>query len=276
VSQSRFRNLTLSGAVLCAVLVTIGLSACGAGAGANPNPPEAARPDAVMIQDLQGGDLELKALLDGSASRYSPPIVRQSMATVRNAFELTLAHGGSFSAELIRGDLATVPLVQAASVPAAGSSSSEIERSEIAAALRSELEAATEALAKDPHVRQTREGSAIAYNLHEALANLEISGSRGQPVVVLVTDGVDDSVKGHLGESPQHLAARIASRLGSGGAEGSDIIIAGVGTGVRGAPAGAATRLASAWRLACQRTGAHCSVSIEVESPALLEAFEDA
>jgi hypothetical protein len=72
------------------------------------------------------------------------------------------------------------------------------------------------------------------------------------------------------------LAKRLSASLGSGGGKGDVIVLAGIGTAKGGAPSAAANRLSSAWKAACEKTGAQCAVSVEVESPVMLEAFEDA
>ena len=259
---------------LLAMAVLGFLVGCGS---SGPEESEAQGPDAQVVEALQSGTLDVQVLYDGSASRDSKTLVEQSMNTVSNSFELTVAGSGDFSAKLIRGDLATANLVSPVSIPPAGGASDEIERSEKAGETRSELTNATNALLEEEDVPGLHGGSAIAYNLRQAIdAAATRSDPDAQTVIVAVTDGVDDSVKDHLGEEPQVLAKRLSASLGSGGGNGDVILLAGIGTAKGGTPSAAANRLSSAWKTACEKTGARCAVSVEVESPVLLEAFEDA
>jgi hypothetical protein len=276
VAQSQKRWLQLVSPLLTVAVLGF-LVGCGDSGSSGSDTSEAHGPDTVVVEALQSGTLDVEALYDGSASRGSEPLIQQSMATVGNAFELTVAAGGSFSAKMVRGDLATADLVSPASIPSPDSASDEIERSEVASSTRSEISTATERLLKDRSVPGLRGGSAIAYNLRQAIDGAATRSDPGtQSVIVVVTDGVDDSVKGHLGEQPQVLAKRLSASLGSGGGDGDVILLAGIGTAKGGAPSAAANRLASAWQMACEKTGAQCAVSVEVESPVLLEAFENA
>jgi hypothetical protein len=77
------------------------LVGCGS---SGPEESEAQGPDAGVVEALQSGTLDVRVLYDGSASRDSKPLTEQSMNTVGNAFELTVAGSGSFSAKLIRDD----------------------------------------------------------------------------------------------------------------------------------------------------------------------------
>lgn len=276
VVRSRNRLLQRVSPLLAVVILGL-LVGCGASASSNSDAGEIQGPDARVVEALQSDTLNVEALYDGSESRHSKALIEQSMATVDNAFELTVAAGGSFSAKLMRGDLATADLVNPTRIPSPDSAGDEIELSEKASATRSELTAATEYLLKKKSVPGLRGGSAIAYNLRQAIdAASTRADPNAQTVIVAVTDGVDDSVKDHLAEQPQALAKRLSASLGSGGGAGDVILLAGVGTAKGGAPSAAANRLATAWKMACEKTGAQCAVSVEVESPVLLEAFENA
>jgi hypothetical protein len=263
-------------AVFAVFLSLVVLTGCGGGASSSSS-GAAAGTENTVVEDLRAGPLDFKVFVDDSASRASTPLIEQSMVDVKNAFELTLASGGSFSAVAIRGDLGSAALVATAHVPSAGGGGNETERSEVATKTRSELQAAEEALLKKGPIAGLRGGSALTYDLRQALASVD-PASGGHTVILLVTDGVDDTVKGHLGESTKQLAARLSSHLGSKAKRNRSVtvIIAGVGESAKGAPGGAANRLKAAWKEACEKTGAQCSVSTEVEAPVLLEAFEDA
>jgi hypothetical protein len=270
------KGRSLCWVVAALLVVLLALSGCG-NTGSSSGSTPVTEADRSVVEVLRSGPLDFKVFVDDSASRASDPLIEQSMLDVQNAFELTLAVGGSFSAKSIRGDLASVDLVAPALIPAPGGGHDEIERSEIATATRSELEAATQALLGEHPAPGLRGGSDLAYNLRQALSSIDRASDR-QTVIMVVTDGVDDSVKGHLGESPKQIAARLSSHLGSAakGNAAATVVIAGVGMSSEGAPGGAAYRLQSAWEMACERTGARCAVSTEVTAPVLLEAFENA
>jgi hypothetical protein len=270
--RSRVSRLAVFAIFLSLVLLT----GCGGGASSSGSGATAGTENTV-VEALRSGPLDFKVFVDDSASRASKPLIEQSMVDVKNAFELTLASGGSFSAVAIRGDLGSAALVATAHIPSAGGGGNETERSGVAIKTRSELQAAEEALLKKGPIAGLRGGSALTYDLRQALASVDPS-SGGHTVILLVTDGVDDSVKGRLGESTKQLAARLSAHLGSKAKRNSSVtvIIAGVGESENGAPGGAANRLKAAWKQACEGTGAHCSVSTEVEAPVLLEGFEDA
>jgi hypothetical protein len=261
------------------VALLLSLSGCGGSDSTVDSPP--VRGAAGVVEALQSGPLDFKVFVDDSESRSSTPLIAQSMTDVGNAFELTLAAGGSFSAKAIRGDLASTDLVEPVLVPSPGGGGDEIERSEKATQTRSEIEAAEKALvaAHKNHaaIPGLRGGSALADNLHQALASTDPASGR-HTVILVITDGFDDSLKGHLGESPKRLAMRLSKHLGPAkkGNAAVTVLIAGVGASSGGDSGATAYGLLSAWKTACERTGAHCDVSTEVEDPVLLEAFGDA
>jgi len=272
--SSKLRNGLIAAAILAGAILAGG---CGESENEGGDQAAVTGSEGRIVAALTSRPLRIVAQPDATASHTAPRLLASSLDTVRNAFELAMAQGGSFDAELVGGDLTPIDLIAPVEVPDPGGGRDEIERADVAETARSQLAAAGEALAENPSVADLEPGSAIADNLRRALERLAAtSDPDSQGVVVVASDGADDVVKDHLDEAPTALAERLGSRLGSGIGKGAVVLIAGVGMGANGTPGAAAFRLRRAWEIACAKTGALCSVSIEAEQPLLLEAIDRA
>jgi hypothetical protein len=100
-------------------------------------------------------------------------------------------------------------------------------------------------------------------------AGLAAVDSRSNPVVVRLTDGIDARWVGDLQATPQTLAERVGPVLPH---TNQDVTVAlvGIGDSVTGTSTRTTERLLAAWRLACQRTGAHCYVAPDLDLSRLL------
>jgi hypothetical protein len=218
--------------------------------------------------------------IDRSESNEEVSLRKQYFAAAMKAVEVVLRQGGALTVKTYfsRG-LDSVELLKTP-VPTPDEASG-VSRAEQVIPIREAAETAiAEALGLAPPRPEVAEalegmggeGTDVSGSLAASLA--ESDGAANQ-VVIQITDGEDARFIGHYGDSPGELAALISPGLPHV-APGGVIGMFGIGATANGTSTALNRRLVSAWRLACESTGARCFVSPSLDMSGLLGGSEGA
>lgn len=243
-----------------AMALCLGLAACGMSPAGTVGGKPIVPPDGPVSLDLG---------IDVSETTASKTLRQQYLAAGLEAAQAVLDRGGQLQVSVFfsRG-LHAVTLLDAP-VPTPEEVGGVARAQEVVPIREAAGTALAEALGLAPRRPEVADalaglggaGTDVGGSL---AAGLAATTGQPNPVIVRLTDGIDADWAGGLDAPPRVLAGRIASDLPH---VGRDVTVALVGIGGTGDGIGtdATGRLLSAWRLACQTTGARCYVAPDLD-----------
>ena len=251
--------------VLSAVMLCLGLAACGA-------VPSGTTDSKTIVPS--SGPVSVDLGVDVSQTTADEALREQYLAAGMQAVEAVLGRGGRLQVSVFFSKGYHGVNLLDADVPTPGEVGG-IARAQEVVPIREAAEGAlAEALGlipRQPAVADALsglggEGTDVAGSLAAGLAS---TGGQPNPVVLRLTDGIDADWSDGLGAPPKALAERIEADL-PGSKYDATVGLIGIGGNATGLSSGATERLLAAWRIACRQVATRCDIAPDLDLSRLI------